>query len=133
MQKPLYGLRESPLRWYIHLCGALRKFGYRQFRTDICIFAQYKENELEACILAYFGDLLFGYRLGRIKVDSPKTTDTYKTSETDEFVLLNSLQFLGADLSLRGAGAISLSLNTPLVARNSANCLMSSKQRSHFR
>ena len=56
MVKPLYGLRESPLRWYVHLSGTLRKMGYRQCRTYIWDFGRYGDG----------GNRFFGVSLRRL-------------------------------------------------------------------
>ena len=55
--KPLYGLRDSPLRWFIFLCACLRKSGYRQRRMDICIFVFILNGFPDTFVLSYVGDL----------------------------------------------------------------------------
>ena len=37
-QRPLYGLKDIPARWYFRICQTLRSGPYRQRRTDFCHF-----------------------------------------------------------------------------------------------
>ena len=61
VRRPLYGLRESPLRWFIHISTSLRKHGYRQNRGDICLYTRIERNVLRSIVLLYVGDLLVGF------------------------------------------------------------------------
>ena len=44
MIRLLYGLRESPLRWFISLTAALRRGGFRQCRSDVCNFVYWDKG-----------------------------------------------------------------------------------------
>ena len=41
-QRPLYGSRHAPLRWWLKLASVLQKDGYRQMRADVCAYVKYK-------------------------------------------------------------------------------------------
>ena len=74
MLKPLYGLRESPLRWLIHISETLRLGKFRQGRIDICTFrlVDPKDGEIICILLTYVDDILISYRrdgLGGIRAD----------------------------------------------------------------
>ena len=62
MIKPLYGLQDSPLRWFLSLSACLRRNGYHQRITDICTLAFFVNGIPDTWILAYVDDLLISYR-----------------------------------------------------------------------
>ena len=41
-QRPLYGSRHAPLRWWLKLASVLQKDRYRQMRADVCAYVKYK-------------------------------------------------------------------------------------------
>ena len=43
--KPLYGGRDAPLRWFIAASRILRSAGRRQLRSDCCIFCRYSKDD----------------------------------------------------------------------------------------
>ena len=55
VRRPLYGLRESPLRWFSHISTSLRRHGYRQNRGDIFLYTRLENSVLRAIVLLYVG------------------------------------------------------------------------------
>ena len=57
--RPLYGGRDAPLRWFLRLSTVLRKHGWAQLRSDVCLFTRrsYK-NRLVGLLVVQVGDIL---------------------------------------------------------------------------
>lgn len=54
LQKTLYGLKQSPRKWYEALAGVLKKAGFEPLSSDNCVF---KSVEPFAIILVYVNDM----------------------------------------------------------------------------
>ena len=61
MEKPLYGLSEIPLRWFVASSACLREHKYQKRRPDICVFAKRLHRELVDIIALYVDDILAAY------------------------------------------------------------------------
>ena len=44
VQRPVYGSRDAPLRWWLELSQSFRQGGYRQLRSDVCVFARHRKR-----------------------------------------------------------------------------------------
>ena len=42
--RPLYGGRGAPMRWFLAFSQRLRDHGYRQLKSDVCVFTKYAED-----------------------------------------------------------------------------------------
>ena len=112
MIKPLYGLHDSPLRWFISLCTCLGKFGYRQRRMDICIFV-YLSNEVpDTFVLAYVGDLMVCYRDDAARDRFLSAIRTFNTGEPELLTRDSELIFPGLYIRREKDQTISLSQKT---------------------
>ena len=60
-KRPLYGLRESPLRRPTHISSCLRRHGYMKMRGDVCIFTRIGNTVLRAIALLYVDYFLSGF------------------------------------------------------------------------
>ena len=67
--RPLYGLKDSPLRRYLHLCQTLRSGPYRQCRADVCLFSRHENNEPCDWLIAYVDDILIAYGKKNIRMN----------------------------------------------------------------
>ena len=58
--RPLYGGRDAPMRWFITFSTILREAGYRQLKTDVCLFTRtLKEGKIDGVFAAHVDDILF--------------------------------------------------------------------------
>ena len=87
--RPLYGLRESPLRWLIHVSACLRRRRYRKMRGDLRLFTRIENAIFRAIALLYVGDLLAGFV-------NPEEVHRFTTSlEEYRYGILNPGKFIG--------------------------------------
>jgi hypothetical protein len=54
LKKSLYGLKQSPRNFFLHLKGKLQKVGFTQSENDPCLFMNYK-----VIYIVYVDDTLF--------------------------------------------------------------------------
>jgi len=57
LEKPLYGLKEAPRKWFEKLSEALLQFGFTQSRVDYTLFSNYTRGSLTA-VLVYVDDMI---------------------------------------------------------------------------
>ena len=107
--RPLYGLRESPLRWFIHLSAKIRRFGFKQHRSDICLFPRRKNGVLLSLLLTYVGDLIFGYAQDEELRIFQLLLSEYRTWELGRLTVEQGITFLGLDIRLLPCGEFSIS------------------------
>src|ERR1700735_3308103 len=55
LRKALYGLRKSPLYWFMTILPMMKDLGFEEFGSDMCLF-KHKENG--ALVVLYVDDLL---------------------------------------------------------------------------
>ena len=96
---PLYGLRESPLIWFIHLSCTRRRIGFRRCRVDICnsTFRNGGTGKIICRLLTYVDDIMVSYRGSGLEVfnDSMKN---YRCGELGKLDVGHKLMFLGMDV-----------------------------------
>ena len=109
VRRPLYGLRESPLRWFIHMSTSLRKHGYRQNRGDICLYTRLEGGILKSLVLLYVDDLLVGFGSDRELRRFEKVVSEYRTSDLEFLAPDHPLVFIGIDIRMSADGNIWLS------------------------
>ena len=109
MANPLYGLHDSPLRRLISLATCLRRHGYYQRRTYICLFVFFQDQLPDTWIVAYVGDLLISYRGEKARGRFLKVISVFKTGEPEFLTRNSAIQFLGLDIARMATGEIQLS------------------------
>ena len=143
MRLPLYGLKDSPLRRYLHLCQTLRAGPYRQCRTEVCLFSRHENNEPCAWLVVYVGDILIAYSHERFLEEFISIMARYRTGSIEKLPPTHQITFLGMDLSLCSDLILHLSqkefisrLRFPniadIVCSNRFTCALG-KVRSYFR
>lgn len=56
--KPLYGIDESGLDWYLTYLAHLEVLGMKRIRADPCVLTQHKEKQLTGLVLLQVDDTL---------------------------------------------------------------------------
>ena len=107
--RPLYGLRESPLRWFIQISTTIRRFGFRQLRSDICLFSRRKNGKICSLMLLYVDDILFGYQDESELSNFKSMLSEYRTGDMEYLTTNSELSFLGLDLKKLPGGDICIS------------------------
>ena len=102
--KPLYGGRDAPLRWFLRISTLLRSSGWRQMRMDCCSFVRYKEDPstkpqtvISSFIIVYVDDILIAAN----KPDWGRFAKAMQQLEVGEISYLKtnmSLDFIGHQL-----------------------------------
>ena len=122
MQRPLYGLKDSPLRWYLHLCQTLRLGPYRQCRTDVCLFSRHEFNEPCAWLISYVDDILIAYSKDQYLDEFVSLMRRYRTGAVEKLSSSNGLVFLGMDITADSQSNFALS-QTNFVSRLAFPCV----------
>jgi hypothetical protein len=58
LNKSLYGLRQSPINWFLHLNDKFAQVGFKQSKYDACLFV----SDRVICTLYVFDTLCFSPR-----------------------------------------------------------------------
>ena len=109
VRRPLYGLRESPLRWFISISESLRKNGFRQNRGDICLYTRLEGGALKSIVLLYVDDLLVGFGSDAELKRFENVIQEYRTSDMEFLSPSTPLVFIGIDVRMTSDGLIWLS------------------------
>jgi len=80
LTKALYGLKQAGRAWFKEISNYLKEINLKQFKTDKCLFAKYKNNKLTALVTLYVDDILITGEDREIKIISDKLKDKYKIS-----------------------------------------------------
>ena len=118
MHRSSYGLRESPLRWFIHLSKTLRAGWFRQLGTDICLMITYRNGFPRVWLLCYVDDILIGYYkdgLGVVK----RVLSVYRTGEYSVLSRKLPIQFIGLDIEMSHEGGFLSPRNPPHLSTDS--------------
>ena len=99
--RPLYGLKDSPLRWYLHLCQTLRPGPYMQCRTDVCLLSRHENDEPCAWMIAYFDDILIAYAQDKYLGEFVSIMKQYRTGAVEKLTVSDDIMFSGMDLTDR--------------------------------
>ena len=91
--RPLYGMRESPLRWFIHISTSIRRFGFKQHRSDICVFSRRRGPVLLSLLLLYVDDILFAYASDSELQNFKNLLAEYRTGNLERLTLDSSITF----------------------------------------
>ena len=102
--RPLYGLRDSPLRRLIQISTSIRRFGFKQHRPDICLFTRREGGNLLSLLLLYVDDLIFGYKNDAELRNFKNLLSEYRTGELDVLAVDKGITFLGLDIKLLPGG-----------------------------
>ena len=113
--KPLYGGRDAPLRWFLRISSFFRQGGWRQLRTDCCSFERYELNRdksvrrVTSFLIVYVGDILLAAdQAGRNLFKT--ATQQMVVGEVKFLSIGGDLDFIGQQLSLDKRGSICLSV-----------------------
>ena len=107
--RPLYGMRESPLRWFIHISTSIRRFGFKQHRSDICVFSRRRGKVLLSLLLLYVDDLLFSFSCKAELENFKNLLAEYRTGDLEWLTPDSGITFLGLDLELLHGGDFCMS------------------------
>ena len=114
MNKPLYGSRTAPLRWWLKISQHMRQWGLRQHRLDICMHTWRSDGStmgtpIDLLIILHVGDFLVGHSV-RGLIHFKAMTKAFKTGEVCALTVSNPLTYLGINIALLGNGHIAISL-----------------------
>lgn len=91
LKKALYGLRQSPLYWFLTIKPVMEHLGFESLRSDLCLFRHKKTGAL---VVLYVDDLLVAARtMGIINAICDQLRGVYDLKEIGEVQ-----RFLGFDV-----------------------------------
>ena len=104
MNKPLYGLRSSPYRWFIHLRTKLR---LRQSRRDICVFYKFGDSAPLIYMVVRVEDLFVAYRGKGFEIVQ-SALKGYRKGDWEHLSVNKPLTFLGLDAVRNPSGDVEI-------------------------
>ena len=105
---PLYGGRDAPMRWFIALSERLRQHGFKQLKTDVCMFHKFdSQGDLMGMLIAHVGDLLF-CGTDRFRKEAISAIQTFRTGEIETLTQESPIIFTGLLIELTHNGRILL-------------------------
>ena len=107
--RPLYGGRGATTRWFIALSERLRQNGFKQPKSDVCMFNKFDSaGNLAGFLIAHVGDLLF-CDTDRFRKEAISAIQTFSTGEVETATQEQSITFAGLLIEMAQAGRIHLS------------------------
>ena len=77
LNKHLHGLKQASRTWHAHLTTCLKRLGFEQYMTDVCVFRLIEDDERVAITAVAHVDDIFGVeqeeRCNRLCVDLNRT------------------------------------------------------------
>ena len=120
--RPLYGMRESPLRWFIHISTNIRRFGFKQHRSDICLFPRRRGEVLLSLLLLYVDDILFAFSIDSELQNFKNLLAEYRTGNLERLTLDSGITFLELDLKMLDGGDFCMSQKQQFLAKIVSCC-----------
>ena len=91
---PFMGGRDAPLRWFLKVSTSFRKTGWRQLRTDVCVFTKHSQaGRLVGIIVIHVDDIMCA-ALPKIWLEFKEVMKEYKTGEIEMITLAKPITFL---------------------------------------
>ena len=95
--RPLYGGRDDPARWLCVLSQRLRDRGFRQLKTDVCLFAKHTRGTnrmLQGAIAVHVDDILYAGAPNFLK-ETDAISRTPREGTKEKMSLGSSIAFPG--------------------------------------
>ena len=107
--RPLYGGRDAPMRWFIALSERLRQHGFKQLKSDVCMFNKFDSaGNLTGFMIAHVDDLLF-CGTERFRKEAIAAIQTFRTGEVETLTVNQPIIFTGLLIEQANNGRINLS------------------------
>ena len=107
--RPLYGGRDAPMRWFIALSDRLRQYGFKQLKTDVCMFNKLDSHgRLAGFLIAHVDDLLF-CGTESFRKEAIAAIQTFRTGDIETLKPDHPIIFTGLLLEVNHQGKINLS------------------------
>ena len=110
--KPLYGTRDSPLRWFVKLSKVLIQSGLRQLKSDICMYSKIDSlGRICGFLIAHVDDLLYTGATEFLSLIK-RIVSQFRVGETQVLTENESLTFTGLDIQKGPSKSLVLSQET---------------------
>eukprot|EP00971_Amphidinium_carterae_P035474 698503-Amphidinium_carterae.1 len=93
LNKQLYGLRDSPQNFQLHLSSILKQLGLRQLRSDQCVY-----HDDDITVMVYVDDLLLIGENDKIKTFLQKLESQLQLKHNTKLQRNQALVFLGRQI-----------------------------------
>ena len=96
--RPLYGGRDAPLRWFLTLSSALKKWGWNQLRSDVCVFTKRShKNSLVGMLLIHVDDIVCAAN-NKVWQEFIEIMKSFKTGDFEYVNKGDPVTFLGSQI-----------------------------------
>ena len=107
--RPLYMGRDAPMRWFIALSERLRYYGFKQLKTDVCMFNKFdSRGRLSGFLIAHVDDLLF-CGTESFRKEAITAIQTFRTGDVETLTSDHPIIFAGLLIEVVAQGWIQLS------------------------
>ena len=116
LKRQLYGLRDSPRSWQVHLNQVLKSLNLSQMKLDPCTFTGMDSKvHLNLMVMAYVDDLIVSGEAQAVHTFMWEIQKTFSLKHVDYLTPDNPVEFLGRIIKLKKSGQITMEFPQKLI------------------
>ena len=116
LKRQLYGLRDSPRSWQIHLNQVLKSLSLSQMKSDPCTFTGVvSKGHLNLTVMAYVDDLIVSGEAQAIQTFIQEIQKTFSLKHVDYLTTDSPVEFLGRIIKVKKSGQITMEFPQKLI------------------
>ena len=116
LKRQLYGLRDSPRSWQVHLNQVLKSLNLSQMKSDPCTFTgKDSTGHLNLMVMAYVDDLVVAGEAQAVQEFIQEIQQTFSLKHVDYLTPDNPVEFLGRIVKVKKSGQITMEFPQKLI------------------
>ena len=116
LKRQLYGLRDSPRSWQVHLNQVLKSLNLSQMKSDPCTFTGMdSKGHLNLMVMAYVDDLIVSGEAQAVQTFIQEIQKTFSLKHVDYLTPDNPVEFLGRIIKVKKSGQITMEFPQKLI------------------
>ena len=116
LKRQLYGLRDSPRSWQVHLNQVLKSLNLSQMKSDPCTSTGMdSKGHLNLMVMAYVDDLIVSGEAQAVQTFIQEIQKTFSLKHVDYLTPDNPVEFLGRIIKVKKSGQITMEFPQKLI------------------
>ena len=116
LKRQLYGLRDSPNSWQVHLNQVVKSLNLSQMKSDPCTFTgKDSTGHLNLMVMAYVDDLVVAGEAQAVQEFIQEIQKTFSLKHVDYLTPDNPVEFLGRIIKVKKSGQITMEFPQKLI------------------
>ena len=116
LKRQLYGLKDSPRSWQIHLNQVLKSLNLSQMKSDPCTFTGLdSSDQLNLIVMAYVDDLVIAGEDHSVQKFVKDIQETFSLKHVEYLTPDHPIEFLGRIIKVKRSGQITMEFPQKLI------------------